>query len=104
MNMPPTLYKYTSYEAAEAIITNRLLRFSAATDFNDPFDILIEEAIGDEIEDFLPQLTKAFFEMSVAKLDYSALRPSYISQLLVCINLGAKNMRQNSWKGSGKKS
>jgi len=50
---PSYLYKYTTCIAARAIFTNSNVKLSVPSAFNDPFDILLEEALGSEVKDFL---------------------------------------------------
>jgi hypothetical protein len=49
----PALYKYTTCAAASAIIENQTVKLSKPQAFNDPFDILLEEALGQDLEGFL---------------------------------------------------
>lgn len=37
-----TIYKYLSYEVAEAIVTGKHLKFDNPTNFNDPFDCVVD--------------------------------------------------------------
>lgn len=86
------LYKYTTLQAAKAIIENSSLKLSIAQAFNDPFDILLDEALGVEIEDFLRDLMPAFFELVCGDLNYSLLRPGPMRDKIILINSGLRNL------------
>jgi hypothetical protein len=43
-DLPPSLYKYCSQDAARAILSSKTLRFSRPGLFNDGFDLRIELA------------------------------------------------------------
>jgi hypothetical protein len=58
--MRPILYKFTSYAAATAIIKNCMIKLSRPDAFNDPFDLLLNEALGNDIKPFLGDLLPAF--------------------------------------------
>ena len=84
--MPDRLYKYTSCAAAAAIIQNCTLKLSVPTAFNDPFDILLGEALGSEVEDFLRDLMPAFFDLASGELDVTPMRPGVFKDQIVFIN------------------
>ncbi len=86
------LYKYTTLQAAKAIIENSSLKLSIPQAFNDPFDILLEAALGAEIEDFLRDFMPAFFELVCGDLDYSLLRPGPMRDKIILINSGLRNL------------
>jgi Protein of unknown function (DUF2971) len=83
---PTFLYKYTTCAAAGAIIRNSSLKLSIPSAFNDPFDILLEEALGSEVEDFLHELLPAFFEIVSGELDYVTLRPGDFRDKVILLN------------------
>jgi Protein of unknown function (DUF2971) len=86
------LYKYTTWAAAKAIIENSSLKLSIPQAFNDPFDILLEEALGAEVEDFLRDLMPAFFELVSGDLDFSRLRPGPMRDKIMFINVGLNRL------------
>jgi len=86
MDRPIAFYKYTTYQAAKAIITNCTVKLSIPQAFNDPFDILLEEALGADIEDFLPNLMAEFFDVVSSELDYSMLHPGKMRDQIILIN------------------
>jgi hypothetical protein len=59
---------------------------SVPSAFNDPFDILLEEALGSEVEDFLRELRPAFFEIVTGELDYATLRPGAFTDQVILLN------------------
>jgi len=86
MDRPNVLYKYTTYAAARAIIANSTLKLSVPMAFNDPFDILLEEALGSDVEEFLRDLIPAFFDVVSGELDHGALRPGNFRDTITKIN------------------
>jgi hypothetical protein len=67
------------------------VRFSRPTEFNDPFDMSLKEALGAELEDFLSQFMKHFYEFVSSDIDCSILRPGQFKELIILINQGIKN-------------
>jgi hypothetical protein len=81
---PTYLYKYTTCAAARVIITNSSIKLSVSRAFNDPFDILLEEALGLEVDDFLRDLMPAFFEIVSGELDYATSWCRLLQFLTLC--------------------
>jgi hypothetical protein len=69
------LYKYMGVAGAKKTLASGSVRFSRPLDFNDPFDMQLEEALGTELEHFLPHLREGFHEFLSGDIDYSSLRP-----------------------------
>jgi hypothetical protein len=92
MDRPEYLYKYTSYYGAKEIITNCSVKLSVPTAFNDPFDILLEEALGSEIEEFLGDLLPTFFDFVAGEFDHGLLRHGSMRDAILRINTHLRNM------------
>src|SRR5436190_14539415 len=82
-NNDRVLLKYTDYEGARRIIVGSSIKLSHPRAFNDPFDMLLTEALGAELEEFLPDLRMAFFEFVSGDIDYNSLRPSYRDKIIL---------------------
>ncbi len=66
------------------------VRFSRPLDFNDPFDMQLEEALGTELEHFLPHLREGFHEFLSGDIDYSSLRPGPFRDKIIVLNKSFK--------------
>ena len=58
---PEKIYKYLDVEGLIATLEGRTLKFSRPSDFNDPFDIYLQEALGVEDLTFLEGMKEAFY-------------------------------------------
>lgn len=87
-----TLFKYTDYEGAKKIVGNRSIRLSHPRAFNDPFDMLLTEALGAELEEFLPDLQMAFFEFVSGEIDYTQLRPGPFRDQIILMNCSLRGL------------
>jgi hypothetical protein len=84
--MKPTLYKFTSYAAATAIIRNCTIKLSRPDAFNDPFDLLLDEALGSDIRPFLGDMLPAFFDLAASEIDHATIRDSDLGRTFIAIN------------------
>jgi hypothetical protein len=66
---PPTLYKYVSYYGLEKILENHSLKFSRPSDFNDPLDMFLQEALGMDEADFAEGFKSALFDFIAGDMD-----------------------------------
>ena len=56
-------YKYMSASTAQVVLSNRTLRWSAPTEFNDPFDVPRELALNLEPLDIIAAVTERFIQL-----------------------------------------
>ena len=84
------LYKYMGVLGAKKTLETGTVRFSRPVDFNDPFDMQVEEALGAELEQFLPDLMDGFHEFLSSDVDYSSLRPSELRESIILLNKSLK--------------
>jgi hypothetical protein len=75
------LYKYTDYDGAEKTLANRTLKFTRASEFNDPFDIYIADLFGMDVEEFLDEADRAWLDADPIKARVQRLSTDQIEQL-----------------------
>src|SRR5215469_8347600 len=84
---PETLYKYMGYGGAKATLQNMTVKLSKPAAFNDPFDIVLEDALGLDVEEFIEGLIPAMFDlMTRPDLDYASLRRSQLGTQIALIH------------------
>src|SRR6266436_1219968 len=84
------LYKYMGVAGAKKTLATGSVRFSRPVDFNDPFDMQLGEALGAELEQFLPHLRQGFHEFLSGDIDYSSLRPGSFRDKIIVLNKSFK--------------
>jgi hypothetical protein len=88
----PALFKYTTYDGAMKIVSNCSIKLSHPSAFNDPFDMSLTEALGAELEEFLPGLQRAFLDFISGDIDYKQLRPGLFQAQIILLNQAIKRL------------
>jgi hypothetical protein len=70
----------------------RSVKFSRPFDFNDPFDIQMEELFGSNLEKFAPDLMEANFAFLCGVIDYSKLPDDQYGLKIAILNRILRNM------------
>src|SRR5205823_2240477 len=91
-----SLYKYTSYSAARAIIENHSLKLSRPTAFNDPFDVLLGEALGSDIPHFLGTFKEALIDFVFGEIDPSKIRPGTMGEQIILMNRSVRDKTRSA--------
>jgi hypothetical protein len=67
------LFKYLDIDGARKTLQGRSVKFSRPLDFNDPFDIQLEELFGEDPEKFGLSMLDAFVAFLCGEIDYSKI-------------------------------
>jgi hypothetical protein len=78
------LFKYLSPDGAKKSLSTRTIKFSKPSEFNDPFDMRIDELIGLDFRKFAEELGHEMFEFLSGEL--GSLRNSKIGNMAAIIN------------------
>jgi hypothetical protein len=84
------LYKYMGVSGAKKTLASGGVRFSRPVDFNDPFDMQLEEALGAELEQFLPHFREGFHQFLSGDIHYSSLRDGQFRDIIILVHQGLK--------------
>lgn len=80
-------YKYMSASTAEIVLGDRTLRWSAPTEFNDPFDVPRELALNLQPSEIMTALTERFIQLiKTPPENFSELKPE-IQLIISAVNL-----------------
>lgn len=85
------LYKYFSYNGLEKTFEKQSLKLSRPSDFNDPLDLFLQEALGMDEAVFLEGLTVAFCEFVSGEIAYDSLRDSPNKYKVIMMNQAIKD-------------
>jgi Protein of unknown function (DUF2971) len=95
---PERLYKYLDFSGTVRTLHGRAVKFSRPRDFNDPFDINLEEVFGAKYEDYHEGLKEAQFEFICSEIDYSKLRDNANKAKIILLNRTLRAMTDEQRK------
>jgi len=87
---PEKIYKYVSFDGLLKTLQHQTVRFSRPCDFNDPFDMYLQEALGKEVKDFAEDMKTAFHDFVSKETDYTSLPDGPFKRWILLINEGIK--------------
>lgn len=93
------LYKYLSPDGAKKTLSTRTIRLSRPSEFNDPFDMRLDQALGLDHREFAEEQKRVIVDFIGEELDLSSLRSSKLGTMAGIINMSVKN-----WSTAKKKS
>jgi len=74
---PTKIYKYLDVNGLIKTLEGRSLKFSRPSDFNDPFDIYLEEALGSGNLEFLEGIKSAFYNFFMSDFSNESIKRSH---------------------------
>jgi hypothetical protein len=86
------LFKYLDIDGARKTLAGRAVKFSRPLDFNDPFDIQLEELLGSNFEQFTSDLMEAHFSFLSGDIDYSKLPADEYGVKIALMNQALRSM------------
>jgi hypothetical protein len=94
---PDKIYKYLSFEGMCKTLENQTIRLSKPSSFNDPLDMYLQEALGQEMTHFCEDLKIAFCDFISGEIDISQLQGSHKAEIEL-INSTLKNLQPEQKK------
>ena len=85
------LYKYLGVDGARKTLAGRSFKLSAPANFNDPFDIYLDEPLGLGTAEFTAQLRAGMIEFFMGDIDYQSLREGPNKNRIIQIHQALKN-------------
>ena len=89
---PDKIYKYVSFVGLQKTLSNRTIRLSRPSDFNDPIDMYLQDTHGMDIEPFLEGLNDHFVDFIQGNIDHNSLRDDEHKQMIIMMNEAFKTM------------
>lgn len=84
------MFKYLDVSGAKKTLERRAIKFARPVDFNDPFDVNLEELLGADLEDFSSQLRRANHELLCSNIDFRKLKDNKYRANIIAMNTALK--------------